>query len=117
MSGSATIRITKVTDPDAIARQVEPSIDNLTGNVAVRMRRLVPKRTYRLHDTIERIPAKTVDGVTTGGVRFGGRDIRGKYVGYHLHVEHGTSRMAAQPYARPALYQARSGDLVAKVVE
>lgn len=114
MANSARIRITRViTDGDA-AEQIVPSIDNLTSNVAVRMRRLVPKRSFRLHDTIEAQPARVIGGVATGRVTFGGKVVRGKLVDYHLMVERGTSRMRAQPYARPALYQSRSSDLKRK---
>ena len=110
MSSSAEIRITKVYD-DALDPQLEVAVDNLSGNVAVRMRWLVPKRSFRLRDTIEKMPTRKVGGQIEGGVRFGGKVVRGKLVNYHLMVERGTSKMRAQPYARPALYQSRSSDL------
>ncbi len=81
------------------------------------MRRLVPKRSYRLLDSIEILEPRRVGARVTGGVRFGGKAVRGKYVGYHLMVERGTSKMAAQPYARPALYQSRSSDLTSEVAD
>ncbi len=115
MAGSARIRITKVTDGSDLVQQLVTPMNNLSGNIAVRMRRLVPKRTYRLRDTIEAVPA-TVDGATvTASVKFGNRIVRGRYVGYHFMVERGTSRMRAQPYARPALYQSKNLDLSVRI--
>lgn len=115
MAHAARIRITRVAPGTVLAAQLERPVNNLAGHIAVRMRRLVPKRTFRLHDTIERQPVRREGSRVTGSVKFGGKDVRGKYVGYHLNVEHGTSRMAAQPYARPALYQSRSSDLTTTV--
>lgn len=115
MSGSARIRITRVANDGVLDAQLERPVTNLVGNVAVRMRRLVPKRSFRLNDTIERQPTRREGGRVVGAVTFGGRDVRGKFVGYHLHVEYGTSRAPAQPYARPALYQSRSSDLTTAV--
>lgn len=117
MKLDARIRITRVARADELAEAIAPSVDNLAGNVAKRMRRLVPKRTFRLQDTIEKMPTTHAGGVVRGGVRFGGKVVRGRLVNYHLWVENGTSRMAAQPYARPALYQSRSSDLVTRVEE
>jgi len=116
MPNSATIRITRYHDR-AILPQVETGVDNLAGNIVVRMRRLVPKRSFRLYDSIEKLPTTVTGSKVKGGVRVGGKSVRGKYVGYHLMVDKGTSRMAAQPYIRPALYQSRSGDLRVKVSE
>lgn len=115
MSGSARIRITRLADDSVLAPQLERAVDNLAGNVMVRMRRLVPKRSFRLNDTIERQPTRRDGGKVTGSVTFGGKVVRDQFVGYHLHVEYGTSRAPAQPYARPALYQSRSSDLVTAV--
>lgn len=117
MATAAKIRITRVLAPDALGKQLVRPVRNLSANVAVRMHRLVPKRSWRLNDTIEVIEPKVSGGKIVGGVRFGGKVVRGKLVDYHLHVERGTSKMAAQPYARPALYQSRSRDLVTEVVD
>lgn len=116
MSGSARIRITRMADPKVLGQQLERPVRNLSGNIAVRMRRLVPKRSFRLNDTIAVLPIERDGGKVTGGVKFGGEVVRGKLVDYHLHVEYGTSRAPAQPFARPALYQSRSRDLVTEVV-
>lgn len=116
MAHSAKIRITRVHE-GALDPQLERGVDNLSENVARRMRRLVPKRSFRLHDTIEKLPTTRSGNRIKGGVRFGGKVVRGKLVDYHLMVERGTSRMAAQPYARPALYQSRSGDLVGRMAD
>lgn len=97
--------ITKVTDPAEVARQVEPKMRNLGNAIAARMQRLVPKRSWALHDTID-AETDVAGGTVTTRVGAGS----GK-VTYALHVERGTSKMAAQPYMRPALLQSRAGDL------
>lgn len=117
MSGSARIRITKVAEPGKVAAQLERPVRNLSANIAVRMRRLVPKRSWRLNDTIAVLPVERDGGKVRGGVKFGNEVVRGKLVDYHLHVEYGTSRAPAQPFARPALYQSRARDLVTEVVD
>ena len=99
------IRITRVTDGDDIARQMLPHMEKLGQAVGVRMQRLVPKRTWALHDTIATETELRGAKVTTT-VGFG--DDR---VDYGMHVERGTSRMRAQPFARPALAQSKAGDL------
>lgn len=115
MTKSAYIRITKITAPEVIGKQLETPVNNLAQNIAVRMRRLVPKASFRLRDTIEVVPATSKGGEVTASVRFGGKFIRGKMVDYHLFIERGTSRMKAQPYARPALYQSKSLDLTTRI--
>lgn len=99
------IVITKVTDGDEIARQVEPHMKQFGQALGARMQRIVPKRTYALHDTVSEDTERKGSKVTTI-VGFGGGD-----VDYGEHVEFGTSRMAAQPFARPALAQSRNADL------
>jgi hypothetical protein len=78
------------------ARLVHP----VTDAVARDMERYVPVLSGRLRGTI-----RPEHGDGWGRVHFG--DVSGG-VDYHLYVEYGTSRMDAQPYARPALYQART---------
>lgn len=103
------IRITRVTDGDEIARQVLPHMEALGQAVGARMQRLVPKRTWALHDTISTETERKGSRVTTT-VGFG--DPGGTPpVDYGLEVERGTSKMRAQPFARPALAQSRAGDL------
>lgn len=99
------IRITRVTDGDEIARQVLPHMEALGQAVGARMQRLVPKRTWALHDTISTETERKGSRVTTT-VGFGDDK-----VDYGLEVERGTSKMRAQPFARPALAQSRAGDL------
>lgn len=100
------IRITRVTDGDEIARQVLPHMEALGQAVGARMQRLVPKRTWALHDTISTETERKGSRVTTT-VGFGDDG----EVDYGLEVERGTSKMRAQPFARPALAQSRAGDL------
>ncbi len=99
------IRIVRVLDPEELGEQIEPKVANLGRAMGARAQRLVPKKTYALHDTIKtettRSAARVVTTVTAGG---------GK-VGYAMYVERGTSRMAAQPYLRPALHQSTPADL------
>ena len=99
------IRITRVTDGDEIARQVLPHMEALGQAVGARMQRLVPKRTWALHDTISTETERKGSRVTTT-VGFGDDK-----VDYGLEVERGTSKMRAQPFARPALAQSRAADL------
>lgn len=99
------IIITKVTDGDDLAKQVEPHMRQLGQAIGARMQRIVPKRSYALNDTISEETERDGARVTTT-VGFGGGD-----VDYGMHVEKGTSRMRAQPFARPALEQSRSADL------
>lgn len=115
MAMTARFRVTRELSKGEAGRLIEPAVDTLSHNVAVRMRRLVPKRSFRLHDTIEKLPTETRGARVRGGVKFGGRSVRGKMVNYHIHVERGTSRAPAQPYARPALLQSRPDDLRVKM--
>lgn len=78
----------------------ERLVHPITDAVADDMRRMVPVLTGDLLGTI-----RTEHGTGVGRVHFG--DV-GAGVDYHLYQEFGTSRMAAQPYARPALYRRRS---------
>jgi len=98
----ARIRITKWTDTGDLARQLETPMRNLGQAIGSRMQRLVPKRTWALHDSISTETKVSGSKVTTE-VSFG--------TGYGLFVERGTSKMAAQPFARPALLQSKAGDL------
>lgn len=97
--------ITKVAAPGEVVAQIEPKMRNLGDAIAKRMQRLVPKRTWALHDTID--TETTANGGTVSTVVGAG----GGDVDYAMHVERGTSRMAAQPYMRPALLQSRAADL------
>jgi hypothetical protein len=72
----------------------------ITDAVAEDMRRYVPILSGDLRGTIRE---EHLEG--EGRVHFGDVD---EGIDYHLFVEDGTSKMAAQPYARPALYQRRS---------
>ena len=86
------VHLAKVVD----AKLVHP----ITDAVAEDMTRYVPVLSGDLLSTIE---AEHLDG--EGRVNFG--DVS-RGIDYHLYQEYGTSRMAAQPYARPALYKRRS---------
>lgn len=102
---NVTIRITRVTDGAELARQIEPKMANLGQAVGSRAQRLVPKRSYSLHDTISSETTVTGSKVVTR-VGAGGGDVN-----YAMHVERGTSRMSAQPYLRPAFAQTTGRDL------
>jgi hypothetical protein len=92
MYAPGMVRLSRVVDE----RLVHP----VTDAVAEDMRRYVPVLTGDLLSTIE---AEHGDGY--GRVTFGDLS-RG--IDYHLYQEFGTSKMQAQPYARPALYKTRS---------
>lgn len=102
----ARIRITRVVDDETLGRQIEPKMAALMQAMGARAQRLVPKRTWALHDTItagvERSGSKVVGTLGAGGT---------DDVEYALDVERGTSKMTAQPYLRPAFAQTTSADL------
>lgn len=103
------IVITKVLDPEELGAQIEPKMRNLGQALGARAQRLVPKRTFALHDTISaevtRVGAKVKVSVGAGGPSSNGVN-----VDYALYVERGTSRMAAQPFLRPAMLQTAGRD-------
>lgn len=78
----------------------ERLVHPITDAVAEDMRRMVPVLSGALLSTIEE-----EHGSGFGRVHFGNVD---EGVDYHLYQEFGTSKMAVQPYARPALYRRRS---------
>lgn len=99
------IRITRVTDGDDIARQMLPHMEALGSAVGARMQRLIPKRTWAAHDTIQSGTERNGSRIrTTIGV---GND----EIDYPIDLEYGTSKMRAQPFMRPALDQSSAGDL------
>jgi len=106
-----SIRITKTASDSELGAELEPKMANLGQAIAGRMQRLVPKDTWRLHDTIaadtERDGAKVTLQVGVGGA--GEAD-------YWEVVERGTSSgsQRAQPYMRPALFQSTGRDLLGK---
>lgn len=101
----SSIRIEKVADSSEIAKQFEPKMQNLGQAIGARAQRLVPKRTFALHDTISAETKRDGAKVTTT-VGAGSGD-----VDYAMYVERGTSKMFAQPYLRPAFMQTTGKDL------
>lgn len=99
------IRIVRVVAPGALGKQIEPKMRNLGRSIGRRMQRVVPKRTWALHDTIATDTDRTGDKVTTQ-VGYGDET-----VDYGTLVERGTSKSRAQPFARPAMLQSKSNDL------
>lgn len=99
------LRITRVLAADELGTQIEPKMQALGQAIGARAQRLVPKRTFALHDSIGTETRRSGATVTTT-VGAGGGDVN-----YALYVERGTSKMAAQPYLRPALLQSTNGDL------
>lgn len=109
MSG-AKMRITKVAAPGVLDDDLLVMGNNLGNAIGRRARRIVPKRTWRLHDSIRvttkmLAPGKVRTVVTAGGI------VNGVLVDYAGEVERGTSKMRAQPYLRPAVMQSRERDL------
>ncbi|UYL87141.1 hypothetical protein QEH40_gp20 [Microbacterium phage OscarSo] len=105
MPNTAKIRITRVVNEEELGRQIEPKMEALGQALGARMQRLVPKRTWALHDTIDTETTRAGAKVTTV-VGFGSDE-----VDYGLDVERGTSKMRAQPFARPAFEQTTGRDL------
>jgi HK97 gp10 family phage protein len=70
--------------------------DQLTNAIADDMRRLVPVLSGDLRKSIRTEFGPMVARIYAGDVAAG--------VDYHLYQEYGTSRMAAQPFIRPAVY-------------
>jgi HK97 gp10 family phage protein len=104
------LRITRVLAADELGSQIEPKMRNLGNAIGARAQRLVPKRTFALHDSIRSETSRAGATVTTT-VSAGGGD-----VDYALFVERGTSRMGAQPYLRPAFLQSKASDLEASAI-
>lgn len=108
--GSMRMRVTKVAAPSVLDNDLLSAGTNLGNAIGRRGRRLVPKRTWALHDTIRSDakvtkPGRVVVTVTAGG------NVNGIEVDYAAHVERGTSKQRAQPYLRPAVMQSRDRDL------
>lgn len=76
--------------------------DRLTKEMAGDMRRYAPVLSGDLLGTIrEELGGPVVARIWIGDVAAG--------IDWHLYNEFGTSRMDAQPYIRPAVYQYRGG--------
>jgi HK97 gp10 family phage protein len=108
MPNSARIRIIRIVNDEKLGEQIEERMRNLGQALGARAQRLVPKRTWKLYDTIQTTTERRGSRVTTTVGAGGGE------VDYALFVERGTSRMRAQPYLRPALMQTRGADLLYK---
>jgi HK97 gp10 family phage protein len=93
------VRVSRTAGQDIRAAAHLP-VRRVAGAIATDMRRYVPVDTGRLRETIRVEDA----GPAHFQVWFG--DVAAG-VDYHLYQEYGTSKMAAQPYARPAAYQER----------
>lgn len=105
MTTDVRIRVTRIVDDDELARQIQPKMEALGEAIGARAQRLVPKRSWSLHDSIAATTERRGSRVTTI-VGAGGGD-----VDYALEVERGTSKMRAQPYLRPAFAQTTGRDL------
>lgn len=94
--------------PNAEGRvDTTPLLDYLANDVADVMRQLAPVDEGDMVSTVRPLKARGDRvKVSVGGMR---GKVTGKPVGYAGYVEQGTSRMAAQPFMRPALFRYRSG--------
>lgn len=108
--GTMRMHVTKVAAPGVLNDDLLKAGTNLGNAIGRRARRLVPKRTWRLHDTIRTDAEVVMPGKVRVTVKAGGM-VNGVLVDYAGHVERGTSRMRAQPYLRPALMQSKAADL------
>lgn len=111
MPNGARIRITRVVAPAELAEQMMPKMQNLVNAIQRRAQRVVPKKTWNLHDTltngVEREGGKVVGTVGVGGPTSASPD----GARYWDSVEYGTSKAPKQAYMRPALMQSKSRDL------
>jgi hypothetical protein len=108
---TARIRITRVIAAGEVADLIEPAMRRLLSAMHRRAQRVVPKRTFNLHDTLEtdlEVEGSRVVGTLAAGGKTAAAPRGAEYA---LFIEQGTSRMKAQPYLRPALLQSRSADL------
>lgn len=106
--------ITRTVGAGELADEIAPAMRRLTNAMHRRAQRLVPKRTWRLHDTLTsdvEVDGSKVRGIVGVGGPTGAAPDGADYWDY---VEHGTSRQRAQPYMRPALLQSKSADLVSR---
>lgn len=104
--GKMRVRITKLADPSVFNPYLLEAMGNLGNAIGRRAQRLVPKRTWALHDTIATKTEQVRPGVVRTVVSAG--SVR---VGYAVMVERGTSKTRAQPFLRPALLQSKNRDL------
>lgn len=100
------IRITKVIAAATLGDDIEAAMEKLGNAILRRTQLIVPKRTWHLHDSLTKNVSRSGTKVTL---------TVGSSVKYSVFVENGTSRMAAQPYLRPALLQSKSADLTGSV--
>lgn len=79
--------------------QVDRTKDRLVADILADMRRYVPVLTGALRSTIREDRGTPVTRIWAGDESAG--------VDYAAYQEFGTSKMAAQPFMRPAVYQYR----------
>ncbi len=88
-----------------LERRSDALVERLADLSAADMRRTAPVDSGDMVSTVRvEKPRELVREVKCGG-EFGES---GEYVDYVAYVELGTSRMAAQPFMRPALYRLRT---------
>lgn len=88
-----------------IEARTDRFVERLAGLSAEDMRRTGAVDTGDLISTVRvEKPRDLVRHVKVGNIV----GASGQFVDYHLFVELGTSRMAAQPFIRPALYRLRT---------
>lgn len=86
--------------PSALWPDLERRLNDIGQEVAITATHLVPIDTGALRMTIRVEHSRGINGPTVEVVAGAG------HADYASYVEHGTSRMAAQPYLGPALEQA-----------
>ena len=85
---------------DGLQEAADRYAGELAEDIADDMRRMVPVLSGLLRGTIRVEHGSPVTRIWVGDTAAG--------VDYHLYQEFGTSRMAAQPFIRPAVYRRRS---------
>lgn len=93
-------RITVKVDPTAegkLGDAIFDAIDKLGDGVLKRSRRVAPVKSGDLRRSLRKVTHRNGTAGATSEI--------GSDLDYSGHVERGTSKMAAQAYLRPALYQ------------
>ena len=91
--------------PPGDTPETRQALARIGGSIVRTAKKLAPVDTGSLQSTIRHTVTADTKGVHVL-IQAGGMMGSTQFVDYAAHVEQGTSRMAAQPYLRPAVQQA-----------
>jgi HK97 gp10 family phage protein len=100
MNAKVTVTFNPAADK-ILGNEVEKLIDTLGAGVLRRARRVAPVKSGDLRRSLRKVTHRDSATKATSEI--------GSDLDYSPLVERGTSKMAAQPYLRPALYQTTGG--------